>query len=39
MNFRRDLDLQEFENQVSPCFRSSHNAEVFEIHSHFLHGN
>jgi hypothetical protein len=38
MNFRGDLDLQEFKNQVSQCLWPSHDAEVFEIHSHFLHG-
>jgi hypothetical protein len=38
MNFRRALDLQEFKNQVSQCLWQSHDAEVLEIHSHFLHG-
>ena len=38
MNFRRVLDLLEFENQVSQCVRSSDGGTVFEIHSHFLHG-
>ena len=38
MNFRRVLDLLEFQNQVSQHLRWSHDAEVFEIHSHFLHG-
>ena len=38
MNFRRVLDLLEFQNQVSQRLRPSHDAEVFEIHSHFLHG-
>ena len=38
MNFRRVLDLLEFQNQVSQHLRWSHDAEVFEIRSHFLHG-
>ena len=38
MNFRGDLDLQEFKNLVSQCLWPSHDAEVFEIHSRFLHG-
>ena len=38
MNFRRDLDLQELKNQVSQCLWPSQDAEMFEIHSHFLHG-
>ena len=38
MNFRRVLDLLEFQNQVSQRLRQSHDAEVFKIHSHFLHG-
>jgi hypothetical protein len=38
MNFRQDLDLQELKNQVSQCLWPSHNAEMFEIHSHFLRG-
>ena len=32
MNYRRVLDLLEFENHVS------NNGMVFDIHSHFLHG-
>ena len=36
--FMRVLDLQEFENQVSQCSRPSHDAQMFEFHSHFLHG-
>ena len=35
---RRVLDLQEFKNQVSRCSRPSHDAKMFEFHSHFLHG-
>jgi hypothetical protein len=38
MNFRGDLDLQEFKNLVSQCLWPSHDGEVFEIHPHFLHG-
>ena len=38
MNFKRVLDLLEFENQVSQCLRPSDGGRVFEIHSHFLHG-
>ena len=38
MNFRRVLDLLEFKNQVSQCFRPSDGRRVCEIHSHFLHG-
>ena len=38
MIFRRVLDLQEFKNQVSQSFRPSHDAQMFEFHSHFLHG-
>ena len=38
MNFRGDLNLQEFKNQVSQRLWPSHDVEVFEIHSHFLHG-
>ena len=32
------LDLQELRNQVSQSFRPSHDALMFEFHSHFLHG-
>ena len=32
------LDLQELKNQVSQSFRPSHDAQMFEFHSHFLHG-
>ena len=35
---RRVLDLHEFKNQVSRCSRPSHDAQMFEFHSHFLHG-
>ena len=38
MNFKRVLDLLEFENQVSQCLRLSDGGMVFDIHSHFLHG-
>ena len=38
MNFRQVLDLLEFKNQVSQRLPASNGAEVFEIHSHFLHG-
>ena len=38
MIFRRVLGLQELKNQVSHSFRPSHDAQMFEFHSHFLHG-
>ena len=38
MIFRRVLDLQELKKQVSQSFRPSHDAQMFEFHSHFLHG-
>ena len=38
MIFRRVLDLQELKNQVSQSFRPSHDAQMFEFHSHLLHG-
>ena len=38
MIFRRVLDLQELKNQVSQSSRLSHDAQMFEFHSHFLHG-
>ena len=38
MIFRRVLDLQELKNQVSLSFRPSHDAQMFEFHSHLLHG-
>ena len=37
MIFRRILDLQELKNQVSQSFRPSHDAQMFEVHSHFFH--
>ena len=37
MNFRRDLDLLEFKNQVSQCLRPSDDGTVFDIDSYFLH--
>ena len=38
MIFRRVLDIQELKNQVSQSFWPSHDAQMFEFHSHFLHG-
>ena len=38
MIFRCVLDLQELKNQVSQSFQPSHDAQMFEFHSHFLHG-
>ena len=38
MIFRRVLDLPELKNQVSQSFGPSHDAHMFEFHSHFLHG-
>ena len=38
MNFRRVLDLLEFQNQVSQCLRPSDGGRVFEVHSHLFHG-
>ena len=38
MIFRRVLGLQEFKNQVSQSFRPSHDAQMFEFHSHLFHG-
>ena len=38
MIFVHVLDLQELKNQVSQSFRPSHDAQMFEFHSHFLHG-
>ena len=35
---RRVLDLQELKNQVSLSFQPSHDVQMFEFHSHFLHG-
>ena len=37
MIFRRVLELQELKNQVSQSFWSSHDTQMFEFHSHFLH--
>ena len=36
--FRRVLELEELKNQVSQSFRPSHDAQMFEFHSHLLHG-
>ena len=38
MIYMRVLDLQELKNQVSQSFRPSHDGQMFEFHSHFLHG-
>ena len=38
MIFRRVFDLQELKNKVSQSFRASHDAQMFEFHSHLLHG-
>ena len=38
MIFSRVLELQELKNQVSQSFRPSHDAQMSEFHSHFLHG-
>ena len=38
MIFRHVLDLHALKNQVSQSFRQSHDAQMFEFHSHFLHG-
>ena len=38
MIYWRVLDLQELNNQVSQTFRASHDAQMFEFHSHVLHG-
>ena len=37
MIFKRVLDLQELKNQVSQSFWPSHDAQMFEFHSHLLH--
>ena len=37
MIFRRVLDLQELNNQVPQSFWVSHEAQMFEFHSHLLH--
>ena len=38
MIFMRVSDLHELKNQVSQCFQPSHDAQMFEFHSHLLHG-
>ena len=38
MIFRRVLDVQELKNQVSQSFQASYDAQMFEFHSHLLHG-
>ena len=38
MIFRGVLEWQELKNQVSQYFWPSHDAQMFEFHSHFLHG-
>ena len=38
MVFSRVLDLQELKIQVSQSFRLSHDTQMFEFYSHFLHG-
>ena len=38
MIFRPVLDLDELKNQVSQSFWPSHDAQMFEFRSHFLHG-
>ena len=38
MIFMSVSDLHELKKQVSQCFRPSHDAQMFEFHSHFLHG-
>ena len=38
MIFRHVLDLPELKNQVSQSSRPSHDAQMFQFHSHFLHG-
>ena len=38
MNFRRLLDLLELQKQVRQRLPEGHDAVVFEIHPHFLHG-
>ena len=38
MIFSHVLDLQELKNQVSRSFRPSHDTQMFEFYSHFLHG-
>ena len=36
--FMRVLELHELKNHISRSFRPSHDAQMFEFHSHFLHG-
>ena len=38
MIFSRVLELRELQNQVSQSLRPSHDAQMFEFHSHLLHG-
>ena len=38
MIFRRVLEIQELNNQVSQSFRPSHDAQMFKFHSNLLHG-
>ena len=38
MIFTLVLELQELKNQVSQSFWPSHDAQMFEFHSHLLHG-
>ena len=38
MLFRHVLELQKLKNQVSQSFWLSHNTQMFEFHSHLLHG-
>ena len=38
MIFSFVLYLQELKNQVSQSFRPSHDTQMFEFYSHFLHG-
>ena len=38
MIFRRVFELQELKNQVQQSFPLSHDAQMFEFHSHLLHG-
>ena len=37
--FGHVLELQELKNQVTQSFRPSHDAQMFEFHSHLLHGS
>ena len=38
MIFKCVLELQGLKNQVSQSFRLCHDAQMFEFHSHLLHG-